>query len=77
MSKNVKMTRSDLNDKMWLNVTEAAIYLQVSRQTIYNLIERGILPFYEVRGIRGKRIKKEDLESLFQKSGPTSEQPGN
>ncbi len=57
-----------MTDKEWFNIKEAAEYLEVSRQTIYNLIEREVLRYYEVKGLRGKRIKKEDLDGLIQRS---------
>jgi excisionase family DNA binding protein len=49
----------------WLNVSEAAAYLGVSRETIYALMTRGLVPFSEVRGVRGRRIKKEDLDGVL------------
>ena len=55
-------------DQSWLNVTEAAAYLRVSRQTLYNLMEAGELPYYTVKGLRGRRIKKEDLDALIKRS---------
>ena len=57
-----------MNKKVWYNITEAAEHLQVSRQTIYNLIEKGALPYYEIKGVRGKRIKEEDLDVLFKRA---------
>ncbi len=63
-------------EKDWLNISEAAEYLGVSRQTVYNLIERGILPYTELRGVRGKRIKKEDLAALFKRTGGESKPKG-
>ncbi len=54
--------------QQWFNVTEAAEYLQVSRQTIYKLMDAGLLPYYEVRGVKRRRIKKEDLDALFSKA---------
>jgi len=51
--------------KAWLNVKEAAEYLHVSRPTLYNLMDTGLLPYAQVQGVRGRRIKKEDLELLL------------
>ncbi len=52
-------------EKDWLNVKEASEYLQVSRETIYSLMERGLLPYSEVQGVRGRRIRREDLDALL------------
>ncbi len=57
----------------WLNVSEAAKYLGVSRETIYALMTRGLVPFSEVRGVRGRRIKKEDLDVLLKSDNPPTE----
>ncbi len=54
--------------KDWVNVRKAAEYLQVSRETIYNLMDRGLLPYSEVVGVRGRRIRKEDLDALLRNS---------
>lgn len=59
-------------EREWLNVKEACDYLQVSRQTLYNLMGRGLLPFAEVLGVRGRRIKKEDLNRLLSKGRGSS-----
>jgi excisionase family DNA binding protein len=56
----------------WMNVTEATKYLKVSRQTLYNLMDRGILPYYELKGVRGRRIKKDDLDALLRRGGSAS-----
>lgn len=55
--------------KDWLNVSEAAAYLGVSRKALYHIMEQGLLPYTQVLGLRGRRIKKEDLDTLLQKSG--------
>ena len=49
----------------WLTIPEAADYIRVTRQTIYNLINEGRLPYFEIPGVRGKRIKREDLDKLL------------
>ena len=54
-------------EKGWLNVSEAAKYLQVSRETIYKLMEQGVLPYTKIRGLQRRRIKKEDLQALFER----------
>ena len=54
----------------WLTVNEAAAYLKVHRATIYELCERGTLPFFEIRGARGRRFKREDLDALLERGVP-------
>lgn len=53
----------------WLTVDEAAKYLKVHRTTIYDLCDRGVLPYYELKGARGRRFKREDLDSLLEPGG--------
>ena len=50
----------------WLTVNEAAAYLKLHRATIYELCERGALPYFEIRGARGRRFKREDLDALLE-----------
>lgn len=57
----------------WFNVKDACDYLQVSRQTLYNLMDRGVLAYTEVIGVRGRRIKKEDLDKLVRQGGATED----
>ncbi len=56
-------------EKDWLNVKEAAEYLGISREAIYSLMERGLLAYTEIEGIRGRRIKQEDLAALIKQRG--------
>lgn len=51
----------------WFTLSEAAEYLRVSRQTIYNYINQGFLPYYELKSGGGRRIKKTDLDALLEK----------
>ncbi len=62
-------------DKDWLNVSEAAEYLQVSRETIYKLMDEGVLAYTKLKGLQRRRIKKEDLDALFERFG-TNEATG-
>ncbi len=52
----------------WFNVSEAAEYLHVSRLTVYKLMDRGALPYTKIKGLQARRIKKEDLDALFERS---------
>ena len=55
------------NDKQeWFTPTEAAKYLRVSRQTIYNYMEGGFLPYYQLKSGGGRRLRREDLDALLE-----------
>jgi excisionase family DNA binding protein len=58
--------------KDWMNVTDAVNYLGVSRQTLYNLMDRGFLAYYELKGVRGRRTMRKDLDALLQKGKPAT-----
>jgi excisionase family DNA binding protein len=49
----------------WLTFDETADFLRISRPTMYRLINDHTLMPYEVRGLRGTRFKKKDLDGLF------------
>jgi excisionase family DNA binding protein len=50
----------------WFTPTEAMQYLGVSRPTLYHLMDSGVLKFYTLKGVQKRRIKKEDLDALFE-----------
>jgi len=56
-------------EKEWFNPSEAAKYLGISRLSLYKLMDGGTLPYYTVKGIQKRRLKKKDLDALMQKSG--------
>jgi len=57
-------------NEQWMNPTEAADYLGISRQSLYKLMDSGALPFQSVKGIQKRRVRKEDLDALLkQKDG--------
>jgi excisionase family DNA binding protein len=64
MSNSSKQSEST---QAWFTPEEAAKYLRVTRQTIYNYMKEGSLPYYELRKGRGRRLKKEDLDNLLTK----------
>ncbi len=59
------MTSNDVKTDKWYTVEEAASYLGVSKQTIYNYMKAGLLPYYELKVGRGRRFRREDLDSLL------------
>jgi excisionase family DNA binding protein len=63
------MTPSDAEQgspQEWYTPAEAARYLRVSRQTLYNYMDRGLLPFYELKSGGGRRLRRSDLDSLLE-----------
>lgn len=65
-------SNSICDETIWLNMTQATDYLQVSRSTLYRLIEAGDLPSYRITGTRQRRFKRSDLDQLM-----VLEEPGN
>lgn len=49
----------------WFTPAEAATYLRVTRQTIYNYMEDGSLPYYDLKVGRGRRLRRVDLDALL------------
>lgn len=50
----------------WLTITEAALYLGASRQTMHKYISLGYVPAYSSpTGMR--RVRKSELEAIFVK----------
>lgn len=66
-----KMMSIDKEEKStkqeWFTLSEAAEYLRVSRQSIYNYINQGFLPYYELKSGGGRRVKRKDLDALLTK----------
>lgn len=44
---------------------QAMEYLQISRTTLYRLMEQGTLPYYRIAGTRQRRFKRSDLDQLL------------
>jgi excisionase family DNA binding protein len=59
----VKAKREDRQE--WFTPSEAAAYLRVSRQTVYNYMDQGLLKYYELRSGGGRRLRRVDLEALL------------
>ena len=64
------MDRLDWKDRPWLSPREAALLLNVSRATIYRMVERAELP--AVRAGRVIRITTEAVTEGSWESPPTS-----
>ncbi len=64
------MSDQEASEKTWLNPTEAADHLGVSRETLYRLMDSGDLPYFTFKKIRKRRIRREDLDALLIKGEP-------
>ena len=49
----------------WITMKEACDLLGVASNTIRRLILTGVLPAYEIKGVRGYQIKRADVEALI------------
>ncbi len=58
--------KSSRVEREWFTPTEAMKYLGVSRPTLYHMMDTGLLKFYTIKGVQKRRIKKEDLDALFE-----------
>lgn len=59
----------------WIGMAEACEILTLSSNSVRKLIRQGILPAYEVPGIRGPRFRREDVEKLIRRIEPTQVKP--
>lgn len=62
------MSRGFMAEQLWFNVSEAAKYLGISRDTLYKLMDEGLLPYYTLKGVQKRRMKKEDLDALMERN---------
>ena len=53
--------------RVWLNVSEAAEYAGVCRDTIYTACERGELEHVRIGGRRSIRLKREMIDARFER----------
>jgi excisionase family DNA binding protein len=74
MSSNDKSTEGGQQE--WFTPSEAAIYLRVSRQTIYKYMEQRLLPYYELKSGGGRRLRRADLDSLLEPPSARSASEG-
>lgn len=57
----------------WIGMAEAKQILGLSHNTVKKLIQQGILPAYEVPGVRGPRFHREDVEQLIRRIEPATD----
>jgi excisionase family DNA binding protein len=51
----------------FLSPTEAAKYLGIGKTQTYELMTENLLPWYELEGTRGRRIRVADLDRLLRR----------
>lgn len=72
---NKRKNSDDETRQEWFTPAEAAAYLRVSRQTIYNYMDQSLLPYYELKSGGGRRIRRADLDALLEP--PVSQDPNS
>jgi excisionase family DNA binding protein len=61
----VKMDESVISKKIvtWMNTSEAAEYLSISKGRLLNLASQGVIPVYKLG--RSNRYRKEELDEIL------------
>jgi excisionase family DNA binding protein len=54
-----------MTDEEYFTTTELAKLLKITQRTVYRLMERGDLPYYEIG--RAKRFRKSDIEAYLER----------
>lgn len=68
--------KPDANEPQeWYTPAEAARYIRVSRQTLYNYMEQGMLPYYELKSGGGRRLRRADLDALLERPSSNPSKP--
>lgn len=49
----------------WITLKEACEILGVAPNTVRGLVRKGILPAYEIKGVRGFQLKRDDVMALI------------
>lgn len=49
----------------WISLKDACDLLGVAPNTIRKLIRTGVLPAFEIKGVKGYQIKRVDVEALI------------
>lgn len=56
----------------WITLKEACEMLGVAPNTVRGLVRKGVLPAYEIKGVRGYQLKRVDVAALIR---PVQVQP--
>lgn len=64
--KGEKKAMAEQEEKAFFTAEEIAKVLQVTKMTVYRLLDRGEIPFYQIGKM--KRIRKDDFEAFLAKN---------
>ncbi len=59
------MPGTDPQKSGWITLKEACDILGISPNTVRKLIRTGVLPAYEIKGVKGFQLKRADVEALI------------
>ncbi len=62
-------------EQIVMTVQDVMDFLQISRATVYRLVEQGAFPSYKIG--RGVRFKRQDIEEYFEQQKQTQNQQEN
>ena len=54
----------------WIGVIEASKILGIAPNTVKGLVQKGILPAYEITGVRGYQFKRQDVLAMIKRVEP-------
>jgi len=66
MKSGVKTSQAASQVQEWFTPAEAARYLRVSRKSIYNYMEQGLLKYHELKSGGGRRLRRADLDAFLE-----------
>ncbi len=55
---------------LWLQTGDAAALIGVSNNTLLKLVKEGYIKAYRIKGVRGLRFKRRDVEALVEEVQP-------
>ena len=59
----------------WIGISEASKILRISPNTVKKLVREGILPAYQVTGVRGLQFQREEVKKLIKRVEPVKPKP--
>jgi excisionase family DNA binding protein len=54
-------------EQEWFTVAEAAVYLRLSKPSIYRLVTQGVLTAHTIGGKGERRFRRADLDAALQR----------
>ncbi len=59
------MPGTDPQKSEWITLKQACDILGLAPNTVRKLVRTGVLPAYEIKGVRGFQLKRSDVEALI------------